>query len=140
MSYKPHFGFYRGSNALEALRAPPVLNGCFRAQRVCVRAAASELGGRLRNTQVWLQKSEERSKKFEISSLSLDNKMGYTYGTEICQKLGAGAFGVVYKMDNPRGAPYSRKHPIVAVKVIAVSESFYVCANYVYVLLQIMLC
>ena len=52
--------------------------------------------------------------------------MGYTYGTEICKRLGAGAFGVVYKMDNPRGAPYSRKHKIVAVKKIAVSVNLFI--------------
>ena len=57
--------------------------------------------------------------------------MGFNYGTEVCQRLGAGAFGVVYKMDNPRGAPFSRKNPIVAVKKIAVSvhehDSIFIC-------------
>ena len=42
------------------------------------------------------------------------------YGTKINQRLGAGAFGVVFKMDNPRGAPFSRKNPIVALKMVNV--------------------
>ena len=48
------------------------------------------------------------------------------YGTKTNQRLGAGAFGVVFKMDNPRGAPYSRKKKIVAVKKIAVSVNLHI--------------
>ena len=96
--------------------------------RSCSCKPTSELAASLHYTHTdWLQKSEERPKKvfslylFKVSSSTESNKMGFNYGTEVCQRLGAGAFGVVYKMDNPRGAPFSRKNPIVAVKKIAVS-------------------
>ena len=46
------------------------------------------------------------------------------YGTKICQRLGAGAFGEVYVMDNPKGAPFSRQQPLVAVKMIRVSFKY----------------
>ena len=43
------------------------------------------------------------------------------YGAKVNQKLGAGAFGEVYKMDSPPDEAFYAEHPIVAVKVIRVS-------------------
>ena len=42
------------------------------------------------------------------------------YGTKINQRLGAGAFGVVFKMDTPRDGPFYYKHKIVALKMVNV--------------------
>ena len=44
------------------------------------------------------------------------------YGTKVNQRLGAGVFGEVFKMDSPPDAPFSFEHPIVAVKMIRVSK------------------
>ena len=44
------------------------------------------------------------------------------YGGEVAEKLGAGAFGTVYKMDSPADEPFHSQHPIVAVKEIRVSK------------------
>ena len=43
------------------------------------------------------------------------------YGTKVNQRLGAGAFGEVYKMDSPPDVAFYAEHPIVAVKMIRVS-------------------
>ena len=44
------------------------------------------------------------------------------YGEKVNEKLGAGAFGTVYKMDSPSDQPFHSQHPIVAVKEIRVSK------------------
>ena len=43
------------------------------------------------------------------------------YGHKVCDKLGEGAFGEVYKKDSPRDEPFHSQHPIVAMKKIKVS-------------------
>ena len=42
------------------------------------------------------------------------------YGTKVMQRLGAGAFGEVFKMDSPSDESFSSEHPTVAVKMIKV--------------------
>ena len=49
-----------------------------------------------------------------------ERRMGL-FGRRVNEKLGAGAFGTVYKMDSPSSASFHSKHPIVAVKKIRVS-------------------
>ena len=44
------------------------------------------------------------------------------FGTRVNQRLGAGAFGEVYKMDSPADQLFASQHPIVAVKMIQVSS------------------
>ena len=58
--------------------------------------------------------------KISIQILYSALKMAW-YGTKVNQMLGAGAFGEVYRMDSPPGAPFSFEHPTVAVKMIRVS-------------------
>ena len=48
------------------------------------------------------------------------------YGNTVNVKLGAGAFGVVYKMDSSSDAAFHSQHPIVAVKKIQVSNFFFI--------------
>ena len=48
------------------------------------------------------------------------------YGRKVNEKLGEGAFGVVYKKDSPPDAAFHSQHPIVAMKKIKLSTSLVV--------------
>ena len=42
----------------------------------------------------------------------------FHYGNKIREKLGAGSFGAVYKVDSPPNEPFAADHPLVAMKEV----------------------